>query len=148
MLRSLVLLAAVSSAAVAAPVPKGIKKKSLDGNWKLVEQNHNGRDDPNFAKWMWVIEGEQLTYRRPDGNGVYQPSESNQKASLTRAADGKAEEMDYKYNTNATTNRAWVELDGEDLAVCYASGANAERPTGVKTGPGIILFKFKRVTDK
>lgn len=151
MLRSLFVLLVAAAALVAAPVPKSLKAKaSLNGRWELVEQNHLGKDEPNFPKWMWVIDGEQLTFRRPDGGGVYQPSETHLKASLVPATGGQTGAMDYLTESGGSTTvyRALIELDGDQLIVCFENRGNAERPTQAKPGPRILHFRFKRTADK
>jgi uncharacterized protein (TIGR03067 family) len=147
---SFVLL--LASAAVAAPVPKGMKAKppTMDGKWELVEQNHQNRDEPTFSKWMWVIDGEALSFCRPDGQGVYQPSETNLQATIVPISGGKAGEMDYTLagNGQPTLYRTLVELDGDELRVCFENTNNAKRPTEVKPDSRILYFRFKRVTEK
>lgn len=151
MLRSLFVLLVAAVSLVAAPVPKALKAKpTLNGRWELVEQNHDGKDQPNFAKWMWVIDGEQLSFRRPDRGGVYQPSETHIQAALVPATGGHTGEVDYHSGSggHTTVYRALIELDGDELIVCFENRGNAERPTQAKPGPRVLHFRFKRTAEK
>ncbi len=145
MIRTLFVLL-LASVSVAAPVPKGMKAKppTMDGRWELVEQIVTGKNDPNFAKWMWEIDGEQLAYRRPDGQGVYQPDKPNANASLKPAVDGKPGEFDYLYSKGGTTYRSLITLDGDDMIVCLRSGGGKDYPTEPKAGANVEFYRFKR----
>ena len=152
MLRSIGVLAVLAVPLAAAPVPKALKAKvTLDGRWELVEQNYRGQDQPNFAKWMWVIDGEKLSYCRPDGGGVYVPSDTTTQATLTRPHGGKADEVDYATNTgkNGIVYKCVIALSGDELVVCFGSmGQQSVRPSEPKAGPDLHYFRFKRATDK
>jgi uncharacterized protein (TIGR03067 family) len=149
---TLTALALLASVAAAAPVPKALKAKpTLDGRWELVEQNYQGKNQPDFPKWMWVIDGEKLTYCRPDQGGKYVPSETNVRAALTRAEGGSADDFDYVYNSgpNATVYKSVVVRDGDELVVCFGTaGNNGARPSEAKPGADRQYFRFKRATDK
>lgn len=144
-------LALFALAASAAPVPKSVKaKQSLNGQWELVAQNYNGTDQANFSKWMWVIDGEQLTFRRPDKDGVYQPSETQLQATLVGASGGRTGEYDYNSTSGGRTTiyRSFLELNGDVLLVCFENRGDAARPTEAKPGPRLLHFRFQRTPEK
>jgi hypothetical protein len=100
---------------------------------------------------MWVIDGEALTYRRPDRGGEYVPSETTTRATLTRPEGGSPDAVDYQYTSGQTTTvyKSVIALDGDELVICFGSGqAKDVRPSEAKPGPDRQYFRFKRATDK
>jgi uncharacterized protein (TIGR03067 family) len=148
--RTLLALLLVPALAVAAPVPKAVKRPpSLDGRWELVELVAGGRDVAGSNPWVWEVRGEQLTqyHRQPDG--TLRPDESGVRR-LVQPAGGGAEDLDYT-TTDAAGEFVYhglAAVDGDELVVCYPTVAAAPRPAERKAGLGVNYCRFRRVTDE
>lgn len=140
----------LTSAALAAPVPKGLKAKapSLDGRWEVVQVTIHEKDFTRLNRRLWVIEGERLTiYDREDGRLVLASPETT--TTLVRPAVGGVEDVDYILD-EGQTRRVFkgiaAVLEGE-LNICYGDEGNP-RPGQMKPGAGLTCLKLKRVTDE
>lgn len=145
----LTALLVVSAAAVAAPVPKSLKRSppNFNGKWMLVRQNNGDREVPQISPWIWEINGEELVLQWPNGDGTFR---KNQHASaLVRPPDGQADEVNYVYDPKnggrPSLGRATVE-DGE-FVIAWTDGGRP-RPAEIKPGPGVNYYRFKRMPDK
>jgi uncharacterized protein (TIGR03067 family) len=152
---ALVALALASAAAVAAPVPKDLKKKEakLDGTWEVVEYHSNGVKVNSAAAIKWVIDGQNLTIERNNPKGGIAVRPATVTYTLVKPDGGAANALDYTYNyTNgAIPSRAMpgvFELDGDSLKFCWTTNVNGERPAECAPAQGNFLYVFKRADSK
>lgn len=146
----------VAVVAVAAPVPKDVKKKEvkLDGKWEVVEYHSNGIKVNSALTITWVIDGQNLTIERsnPKGGGaIGRPVGITY--SLVKPEGGPANALDYtiNYANGVNPSRAMpgvFEQDGDTLKFCWTNAANAERPAKCEPAQGTLLYVFKRVDTK
>lgn len=151
----LTLLAA--GVAVAAPVPKDLKKKAdLSGTWEITEMFSAGNKVNGAAPNKWVIDAAGgLTIERANVNGAVAIRQPVNRPTYTLVKpDGGAENaLDYTITYPAGNSRSYqgvVEVDGDTLRYFYATsnpngGAVVERPTEVKAHTSGVLYVFKRV---
>lgn len=133
---TLLLVFALPALVVAAPVPKGVKKKAdANGTWELVEFNSNGvvQDHSRMIK-LWTLDGEALRV----GGSSYSltlpdPDKPTQRRFATAAGGGAG-------------YAAALEVDGDELRFCYAP--NRTDPIS-ECGPAtnVMFYRFKRVAD-
>lgn len=157
MFRLAVLVAvAASAAAVAAPVPKSIKKPapSLDGTWEVVEYHSSGRKINSATTIRWVIDGQTLQIERINkgGGAVIRPA-ATIAYSLVKPEGGADNALDYTitYNNGVTpprTNPGITEVDGDTLKFCWNLTAGGERPTDCTPAQGNMVYIFKRLDAK
>lgn len=146
----------VAVAAVAAPVPKEVKKKEvkLDGKWEVVEYHSNGNKVNSALTITWVIDGTNLTIERSNvklGGAIGRPVGITY--SLVKPEGGAANSLDYtiNYANGVNPSRAMpgvFEQDGDTLKFCWTNTANAERPAKCEPAQGTLLYVFKRVDAK
>ena len=136
-MRRLVVLLLFALPAVAAPVPKALKKPpaSPDGAWHLVAINSDGVDGSveNMGR-DWVLGGENflLGYKEmPDHAKHLNPN-------FTRR------DPDRPHLRLWHKEPAVYEVDGDTLRVAYAHDGRKEL-SECKTGPGIHHYTFTRV---
>jgi uncharacterized protein (TIGR03067 family) len=146
----------VAAAAVAAPVPKEVKKKEvkLDGRWEVVEYHSNGNKVNSAFTITWVIDGQNLTIERsnPKGGGALgRPVGITY--SLVKPDGGSANALDYTYTYTNNANPPRImpgvfEQDGDTLKFCWTITPSGERPAKCEPAQGTILYVFKRVDAK
>lgn len=155
----LTLLAAafVSAAALAAPVPKDLKKKtvSLDGTWEVTEWFSSGNKVNSSYTLRWVIDGQNLTIERSNlkGGGAILARPATATYSLVKPDGGAANALDYTitYTNGVNPPRTLpgvVEADGDTLKFCMTTTANGERPAECKPVQGTTMYVFKKVDPK
>lgn len=129
--------------AVAAPVPKAVKRESLDGTWELVSTDIHGRPRAERGQ-VWVIDGESVIMK---ANG--QASDSTT-TDLVRPKGGAADALDLIIKVHGKvvyTDRGLYTLAGDTLTLCTAP-SNTDRPTDMKPGQGRAVYTLKRVQNK
>ena len=137
-MRALVALLVFALPAVAAPVPKGLKKNtSPDGYWYLKEVILDGGASDttlsNFARHT-VIEGERYscaTDRRPAPNAT---------------ANWTIRDPDRPHLRMWGSMPAVYEVDGDTLRACYAHDGRKDL-TECKPGKGIHYYVFERAKE-
>ena len=135
--RALVALLLFAVSAVAAPVPKALKKPpaSPDGSWYLVSVVSNGADKSveNMGR-DWVLGGENflLGYKE-------MPNHAKHLAPNFTVRDPARPHLRLWYKELAV-----YEVDGDTLRVAYADDGRKEL-TECKPGPGIEYYVFERV---
>lgn len=152
----LAVLFVATAAAVAAPVPKSIKKAppSLDGTWEVVEYHSNGRKVNSALTTRWVIDGQTLQIERINkggGGAIIRPANTIA-YSLVKPDGGADNALDYTitYNNGVTpprTNPGIIETDGDTLKFAY-SLTGGERPKDSTPAQGNMVYIFKRVDTK
>ena len=129
----------VALPAVAAPVPKALKKPpaSPDGHWHLIEFSSNGTPETSlhgFARHA-VIKDELLTWFR-DGQ---QSPHASEKFAIIDPARPHVRRWGY--------NPGVYEMDGDTLRACCRYGGGEEL-TECKPGKGIHYYVFERVKEE
>ena len=140
-MRTLLALALVASA-VAAPVPKAVKKQDdaalLEGRWVGVTTDTGGGPNPDPERWLEITDGKFST-------GI----------GSTRGYDGRTLRLDPSAspkhldvnNTRGGFHLGIYELDGDTLRWCESSSATT-RPTEIKAANGFNVLVYKRVKSK
>jgi len=132
-----VLLTAVAAlAAMAAPVPKGLKAKRPDaevlvGRWDVLRTEQNGQPLANHAK-VWTIDAD-LKMKSLHGN------EQVLNWPLKIDPDETPKEIDISHY------KGIYELDGDDLRVAYSTGG--DRPTTFDAKPDVVIEVLRRAKD-
>lgn len=151
---ALLAAAFVSTAVVAAPVPKDLKKKpvSLDGTWEVVEYHANG-NKVNSTAIKWVIDGQNLSIERSNVKGGGAIRVATVTYTLVKPDGGATNALDYTFNyTNGVTPPRTMpgifEADGDTLKFCWTNAANGERPKECAPAQGNLMYVFKRVDEK
>jgi uncharacterized protein (TIGR03067 family) len=152
MVRHLLLVAVVLPAvAAAAPVPKGLKAKSLDGTWEVVEQHSRGNKVTSRVQVRWTIDEEKLTVDRyQKGQAVILKQTRPLTYTLTKPDPARSADVDYtiSYSDGRTpvTYHGRLEVEGDTLRFCYEPRNNGERPAECKPTETNVYFEFRRVT--
>lgn len=133
-MRTAVALLLVLSSAVAAPVPKALKKQRPDaevfvGTWDTVVKELNGQPVP---KTVWTFDPDLTMWSKSPGDG------------------GKGGRWAVKIDPDATPKRIDIdtfqgiyEFDGGDIRLAYT--LNADRPTTFDPKPGVYTVVLRRV---
>lgn len=146
MIRSLLPLLLAAPLAVAAPVPKELRKAALplDGKWKVTAYESNGRpvNSTVILGQMWAFRGGELAITRTTavkGAAGLPPNKVGVRA------DAKTGEFDYVFATG-TVRLGRYEIRGDTLTVCLSlsTGPMSERPANLDGGQGTLRYTFKR----
>ncbi len=132
---SLLLAFALPALVVAAPVPKGVKKKAhTNGTWELVEYTPNGvvQDHSRMIK-VWTLDGEVLRV----GGSSY---------SLTLPDPDKPAQRRFIPGGGGAGYAAAVEVDGDELRFCYTP-SRTDPITECAPAKNVLFYRFKRVDD-
>lgn len=135
-MRSLVLLLACAAVAVAAPVPKAVKKKGdadlIVGEWV---------DSPG-AQSVWLF--------REDGTaGVGDPVNPACKAVYKIDPNQTPKHLDWSQDGGRTWYLGVYELDGDSLKISFGGGNSGTRPPTVdKNNTFQFVGVTRRVKDK
>jgi uncharacterized protein (TIGR03067 family) len=151
----------VAATALAAPVPKEVKKQvpKLDGTWEVTEQHSRGNKVNVTTTIRWTIDGEALSIERLNKQGGVALPAVPAKAvtatyTLVRPENAEGNALDYviTYNNGGPAPRNYpgvFELDGDTLKFCYVPTAGkagaVARPTECKPDESNVMFVFKRV---
>jgi uncharacterized protein (TIGR03067 family) len=145
--RPLFVLLMVSTAAVAAPVPKKVREKapSLDGRWEIVEMRFLGQDITALNPWVWDIDGEKLTISNREKDGTLKLNDPTTATTLVRPENGEPGEVDY-LRAGAGSNMLFkgrAKVDGDELVIGFTD-PDKPRPAEVTTST-TYYHRFKRV---
>ena len=138
----IVLLAA--GTALAAPVPKALKKAPvLDGRWEAVTLRASGNDFNRAEPWVWDFDGDTIARHYRQKDGTLRPDGS---ASLTRPDAKQPNEVDYLLpsGNQPTLFRARIEVSGDELVINFAN-VNDPRPPDMTELKNGYHYRFKRV---
>lgn len=152
MTRHLLLVIALTSpvTAAAAPVPKGLKAKSLDGTWEVVEQHSRGNKVKPSYTTRWTIDGEKLIIERVAvaGANVAQPV-NPPNYTLVKPDPAKPAEVNYTITYGdggrVRSYAGRMEVDGDTMRFCYEPRADGGRPAGCKPTETNVYYEFRRV---
>ena len=128
-MRPLFVLLVFALPAVAAPVPKSLKKpQSVDGRWHLIEHNTDGRDSP-VEKMIrdWAIDGEKLIIGKD-------------------TLPFKFRDPDRPHLRQSAEQSAVVKLVGDKLHYCYTITPGLAL-TECEPGQGIYYYVFERAKE-
>jgi RNA polymerase sigma factor (sigma-70 family) len=114
--------------------------EQLRGSWIQTARHANGREEQimggRFAS-RWVFEGEQLTFRQPQGD---------LHSTYTVDPEHRPAAMDIYFGANRRVWEMVYEVDGDDLRICMAMDAERRRPTAIsgELGGSTVVFIFRR----
>lgn len=136
--------------AVAAPVPKGLKSKSLDGTWEVVEQHSRGNKVNSTVQIRWTIDGDKLTIGRfQKGQAIILQQANPPVYSLVKPDAGKPNEVDYtityENGGRARTYPGRLEVEGDAMRFCYEPRNGGGRPAECKPTETNVYYEFRRV---
>ena len=128
--------------AVAAPVPKEVKKKDdaklLEGRWESVTLDQGQGHNPDTSYWLEIKDGKLST-----GIGTKTKGFVDVPFTLDPAESPKHIDI-----TSGGTTQPWIyEIDGDTLTWCHPSGGT-ERPTGMKSAKPYCCTVWKRVKEE
>jgi uncharacterized protein (TIGR03067 family) len=137
MRHAVAVLLVATSAAVAAPVPKALKKQLPDperfvGKWDVVRTELNGEALGTHAK-LWTIDAGLKMKSFHDSGQVL-----NWTLKLDPAKSPK--EIDI------SSYKGIYEFDGDDLRIAYDTG-DGTRPTTFDAKPDVYVETLRRATD-
>lgn len=145
MTRPLFVLLIVSAAAVAAPVPKSLKKRPpLDGRWVTTERVEWGVKQTADRRLVWDIDGEKVS-----PFNQYLPEEQLLPAYTTAVvtiSQPSGDELDVLYSDGPTqlVFRGRIRWDGDQLLIALG-GVNKPRPTEVEAAGVYAFYRFDRM---
>jgi uncharacterized protein (TIGR03067 family) len=129
--------------ALAAQAPEKKDLDLLQGKWKVVSVEHNGKTTPSkeTAKWNLVVAGDKMTSR--DGDQVMEESILRLDISV------KPKAIDLKFTTGPDkdkTVRGIYQVEGDKLTICVGV-PNKDRPKEFRApeGSDCTLFLFEKV---
>jgi uncharacterized protein (TIGR03067 family) len=147
MLRLGIVVLLSAGAALAAPVPKALKKApALDGRWEAVALRASGNAFTRTDPWVWDIDGETVTRHAKQKDGSLL---ADGPATLTRPDARQPDEVDYLLPSGqqSTLFRARIEVSGDELVINFAN-VNATRPPDMTELKDGYHYRFKRVEKK
>jgi uncharacterized protein (TIGR03067 family) len=138
-MRTAVTLLLIVLPAIAAPVPKALKKppQSPDGTWHLEEFHTDGQVGAvEQVTRDWVIAGEHIFAGRQT-----EPAHGDKGPPNFTVADESNPQRRKWGNCPAVFE---LDRDGDTLRCCYAHDGRKEM-TECKPQPGVYYYVFKRV---
>ncbi len=147
MTRVFVVLLVIASAAVAAPVPKSLKKAvTLDGRWEAVTMKQGEADVSRSNPTVWDVRGDTVTryFREPDGT----LRADGTTATLSCPDSSRRDEIDYTLNNGPTKSlfRARIKLTADEVVIRFAE-QDAPRPADLSEGRDGWHYVYRRVRD-
>lgn len=145
MLRAIVVLLLAGVAALAAPVPKSLKRQvSMDGRWEAVLMRNGNTDVSKSNPTVWDVRGDAITrsYRQPDGT----LRADTYSATISRPDSSRPDEIDYTLvqGQQKSLFRAVMKLTADELTVRFAE-MDAPRPKDASEGTDGWYYVFRRV---
>ena len=136
MLRPFILLLLASPLALAAPVPKELRRSNAQailGTWQLVVHSDRGQPPtPQSVKWRL----------EPDGKAfIMNPGDIAISYKLHPHDSPKG--FDWQWPTSM--HLGLYAIEGDTLKVVITSVDSKIRPTELQAGPGVIYCEFARV---
>ena len=136
------VLVALGSTALAAPVPKEVRKAdSLDGLWEITSMEVFGQPKAG-PKQRWKIGDGAITVEQIVPNAA-----ARIRPPIRIGVDAGASPKALDYNVQGPVARpAIYEVDGDTLKILMAT-PGAGRPKAMKSDESTVLYVFKRVKD-
>lgn len=134
----------LACAAVAAPVPKALKKPAtLQGDWRIVGEERNGQPAPRgtSSTSLWRVSEGRLVLISEGRTG---PDREFDGVLITTPGDGtRPGAFEYTLHRNGYNRRGVFELDGDTLRVAFGKDPKTppERLTSDASG---YLYTFER----
>lgn len=145
----LVMLLLLAAPAVAAPVPKAIKKPAVtfQGVWQVVERQNDAKRLPSDGYEFWVItDGEYTIFDGvKDVTAITDPTTKSYRGQWKHANDDPS-----TFDTHGKfDNIGRLELDGDTLRIGFdiSDGKVKARPAAAQPRLGVAYIQFKRVDD-
>jgi uncharacterized protein (TIGR03067 family) len=148
-MRVLIAVGVLAVAAVAAPVPKAVKKQSTtDGRWEIEQMTYNGQDITKGNPWVWDIDGQKLTISVRQADKSLKLNDTTVATALVPPARGEPDELDYHRKGGGVNYelRGRIKVEGDELVYVHAD-PNENAPTEFTT-KAKYYYRFKRVTEK
>lgn len=142
---ALLVLALSSGFILAAPVPKPKVKdeEAMQGKWKVVELQHNGKPaNKDYKEAVATIDKDQFSVQR-GGDG------KERDEVMAYKIDPAKKEIEFtppEENADAAL-KGLYKLDGDTLTIAIGMGNPGIRPTEVKPGPHINYLKLERMKE-
>lgn len=141
-MRTLLLLATATTALVAAPVPKAVKKADdatlMLGKWECVSLDTGSGQQPD-KRFLLVGDGTMSMTNDAPSDAAAGPLKLNQ--------DTSPKQFDVTWKGWTTPQRYIYQLDGDTLTICHGQD-NQPRPTEFKgSREGACCFVFKRMKE-
>ena len=139
-LRTIALLLAFTPSALAAPVPKELKKPSdterIQGAWVYDSYDDGGERIARSRRWVFT--GGCMQDQTADGKGgMYY--------SVALRPNKSAAEMDMTFSEVFLGGLYIYRFEGEELYVAVCPGA--ARPTDFSSSPGKSVYVLKRIPE-
>ncbi len=147
-MRTLIVFGLLAGVAVAAPVPKSLKKSlTLEGRWEAVTMKKGGADVSRSNPTVWDIRGDTVTrsFREPDGTLRADATT----ATISWPDTTRRDEIDYTLNNGAMKSlfRARVKLTADEVVIRFAE-LDAPCPADLSEGQEGWYYVYRRVNDK
>jgi uncharacterized protein (TIGR03067 family) len=139
-MRTLLILAFLCAATTAAPVPKELKKRDVEGTWKVETLTLYGDAVSLAGVDYWTIEDGGVLRQHQDLSTPLRYSTPLVFRKLS--FDAKAKSVDYRYGETTLLGR--YELSGDSLKIC-CSERGVERPKSLEASKTTYVWTFKRV---
>ena len=137
-MRTLAALLAVALPALAAPVPKELRKHELVGTWEITTSNVWGggpSDQYNGQRWRFAE------------SGVFTITERGQpKPRLTGSFTQTADGMSILYGERGVPAKSLYERDDDTLRLANTK-LNGQRAADLRPSADAVIYTFKRVKD-
>ena len=138
-------LAFAFTSAVAAPVPKGVKRAAtLEGDWQLEAEERNGQPTQRLSSGhnLWRVTTGTLVLIADDPR---KQSSEYPGALVTEPGSGdKPGVFEYTLHVNGYHRCGVYELTGDTLRVAFSKDPKT-RPTQLTSEGNGFLYTFKRV---
>ena len=130
-MRPLISLVFASTALVAAPVPKELRRASIVGTWEITGMmiGDTKTVDSHGQRWYFANDGGFKNHGYPSGRYVVRP-------------DG----IDFWFGNAATLWPALTKLDGDTLKVAFPKN-QAVRATDFVPANNNVIYTFRRVKE-
>ena len=144
MMRLALLLSALGSASLAAPVPKELKNSNrLEGTWEVVEFRMNGQETEIYKGARWKIGQEAIDIEYPEAIRARYPSVSNKINGVDRSASPKC--LDYT-NYLGQDRKAIYDIVGDKMILSIPT-ETPDRPKVFQADETNLFYTFKRVKE-
>ena len=144
MLRSLFILMLAVPLALAAPVPKELKRNDeqrILGTWEMVRFSHYGKD--------LAAQTETILWRfDADGSGVVNNPKQYEIGYKLLPADSPKSQKGFDYRWVDSHFKGLSRLDGDTLKIAVDSDGGKVRAAELGPGKNLYYWEFKRLGGK
>ena len=116
----------------------------IQGKWKIVSAEFDGKAIPKSELAYWIFEGEEILTLDSNGNAIVGPQPADYRAVYRLDENHEPRWVDLDI-LSGQSNLAIYELNGDTLRICLSSVAG-KRPTAFesKAGSRNALMVLKR----